>query len=56
VWTLTSEPRLDDPTTPWWHPALMGWQMLVWIAALVLTVPVRRRTAPEPLGDDEVAV
>lgn len=54
VWTLASEPRLDEPSAPAWHRLLMGWQVLVWIAAIVLTVPVRRRATPEPL-DDEVA-
>jgi hypothetical protein len=56
VWTLTPEPQLDRASAPWWHRVVMGWQVLVWIAAIVLTVPVRRRAAPDPLGDDEVLV
>lgn len=55
VWTLSSEPQLNRPAGPWWHRVLMAWQVLLWLAAIILTIPVRRRAAPDPLDDDEVA-
>jgi GT2 family glycosyltransferase len=54
VWTLASAPAADRATAPWWHRPVTALQMLLWLAAIVLTAPVRRRTEPAPLaGDDE---
>lgn len=55
VWTLTPEPTNEASATPWWHRPLIGAQALVWLVAIVLTAPVRRRAAPEPLDDREEA-
>jgi GT2 family glycosyltransferase len=54
VWILAAAPDLDGPSVPWWGRTLIGLQIVLWIAALVLTVPVRRRTDPAPLADEEV--
>jgi MFS family permease len=53
VWTLAPQPRNDTATVPWWHRALIAVQALAWLVAIVLTAPVRRRAAPEPLGEGE---
>lgn len=56
VWTLEPEPDLASPSAPSWHRLVIALQALIWLIAIVLTAPVRRRSAPEPLaGDDEVA-
>ncbi len=55
VWTLTPQPNDDAASPPWWHRGLIGLQALAWLVAIVLTAPVRRRTAPEPLDDEEEA-
>jgi hypothetical protein len=58
VWTLAATPATDQASAPWWHRPLMGLQTLLWLVAIVLTAPVRRRAEPAPLADDdeEVAV
>ena len=56
VWTLTPEPQPPGSSAPWWHPVVTGVQVLVWVVAIVLTAPVRRRAEPEPLVDDETQV
>ena len=56
VWTLLSEPDLGHPTAPAWHRVVIGGQIALWVVAIVLTAPVRRRSEPEPLaGDEEVS-
>ncbi len=55
VWTLSPQPENDSASTPWWHRALIAVQALVWLVAIVLTAPVRRRAAPEPLADQDDA-
>jgi hypothetical protein len=56
VWTLLPEPDLDEPSAPWWHRGVIGVQVALWVVAIVLTAPVRRRAEPEPLADDEEVV
>jgi hypothetical protein len=53
VWVLTPDPVLAEPAAPWWHRVVMGLQITLWLVAIVLTAPVRRRSAPEPLTGDE---
>jgi GT2 family glycosyltransferase len=53
VWVLTPEPDLSQPSAPWWHRLLVAAQVVLWIAAIVLTAPVRRRPAPAPLTEEE---
>ncbi|MEJ7633975.1 glycosyltransferase family 2 protein [Aeromicrobium sp.] len=53
VWTLSSKPGVNTDITPWWHGVLMVLQSLLWLVAIVLTAPVRRRAVPEPLGASE---
>jgi hypothetical protein len=55
VWTLAPQPKNDAASTPWWHRALIGVQVLAWLVAIVLTAPVRRRAVPEPLADQDDA-
>jgi GT2 family glycosyltransferase len=55
VWVLSPEPALEQPAAPWWHRLVMGLQVVLWAVAIVLTAPVRRRSVPEPLVDDEVS-
>jgi hypothetical protein len=56
VWTVTPEPDLTQSSAPWWHRVVMGLQVVLWLAAIILTAPVRRRTDPEPLTDDDEVV
>ncbi|MGA9101518.1 glycosyltransferase family 2 protein [Aeromicrobium sp.] len=55
VWTLTAEPVRSNAAAPLWRLAVSALQMFVWVAAIILTAPVRRRQVPETLGDDEEA-
>ena len=56
VWTLEPQPDLASPSGPSWHRVVIVLQTLLWLIAIVLTAPVRRRSTPEPLtGDEEVA-
>lgn len=51
VWTLSVDPRPQTVATPWWHRPLIGAQASLWLVAIVLTAPVRRRDdVPDPLG------
>lgn len=43
VWTLSADPTLDRAEVPRWRRAVSGVQVLVWLVAVVLTTPVRRR-------------
>lgn len=55
VWTLPDVKQVDEPKAPLWHPIVMGAQIVIWIAAIILTLPVRRRRVGEvPAADDEV--
>ena len=36
-----------------WRLAVSALQVLAWIAAIILTAPVRRREVPEALGADD---
>lgn len=57
VWTVTADPSTDDASAPWWHRPLTALQVLLWLVAIVLTAPVRRRAEPAPLvGDVEEVV
>lgn len=51
VWTLADRAEPARPQAPAWRPALAGAQVLLWLVAIVLTAPVRRRTVD---GDDGV--
>ena len=53
VWTLAVEPVKSDDKAPLWRLAVSALQVFAWIAAIILTAPVRRRPVPEALGDDE---
>ncbi len=52
VWTLSATPAGDTSSAPWWHRPLTGVQVLLWLVAIVLTAPVRRRAEPAPLTGD----
>ncbi|MCW2841234.1 MAG: hypothetical protein JWR55_2717 [Aeromicrobium sp.] len=56
VWVLSPDPDTSEPGAPWWHRVVMGLQVLLWLVAIVLTAPVRRRAAPAPLTGDEEPV
>ncbi|MCW2771180.1 MAG: hypothetical protein JWR27_2613 [Aeromicrobium sp.] len=56
VWTLSAEPHSEDAGAPWWHRGLTIVQILLWLGAIVLTAPVRRRPTPEPLSSDDEEV
>jgi GT2 family glycosyltransferase len=56
VWTLAAAPGGDRADVPWWHRPLVGLQVLLWLAAIVLTAPVRRRAEPAPLPGDVAEV
>ncbi len=47
VWTLDSDPDVNDVAVPWWRRGVAGVQVVVWIVALLLTAPVRRRRRDE---------
>lgn len=55
VWTLVDAPRSEQDSGPLWHPVVTGLQVVAWLVAVVLTLPVRRRDEPDPLGTDEEA-
>ncbi len=56
VWTLAVDPVRSQDQAPVWRLGVSAVQVLVWIAAIILTAPVRRRRVPEALGDDEELV
>ncbi|MGA9716365.1 MAG: glycosyltransferase family 2 protein [Aeromicrobium sp.] len=45
VWTLSSEPTLRDGRVPAWRRVVAGGLVIVWVMAVLLTTPVRRRRA-----------
>ncbi|WP_159085891.1 glycosyltransferase family 2 protein [Aeromicrobium chenweiae] len=53
VWTVTGEPERQRASAPLWHPVVTGLQVLAWLVAIVLTLPVRRRSGPDALAADE---
>ena len=53
VWTLAVDPVRSDGQAPIWRLGVSALQTLSWIAAIVLTAPVRRRHVPEALGTDD---
>jgi GT2 family glycosyltransferase len=52
VWTLPVQPEPAHDGAPWWQRGLVLLQIVVWLGAILLTAPVRRRVQPEPLSDD----
>ncbi|WP_286689699.1 hypothetical protein, partial [Aeromicrobium sp. REDSEA-S38_B2] len=54
VWTLAEPTQPARPEAPAWRPFLAAGQVLLWLVAVVLTAPVRRRpSTPDdtPSGD-----
>ncbi|MET0766675.1 MAG: hypothetical protein ABWY50_03440, partial [Aeromicrobium sp.] len=56
VWTLSGDPQAQHAGAPWWHRGLTIVQILLWLGAIVLTAPVRRRPTPEPLSSEDEEV
>ncbi len=54
VWTLREPPRDADPEGSTWRPVVAGVQLLLWVAAVVLTAPVRRRRTDDVSASGEV--
>src|SRR4029453_6960164 len=55
VWTVSLDPKIERATAPAWHRPLIAGLLGLWLVAIVLTAPRRRREEPEPLEDEEVA-
>ncbi len=55
VWTIDGEPGPVGQGPSWWRVGLGALQAGVWLLALVLTAPVRRRPEPEPYADEVAA-
>lgn len=53
VWTLSLDAGNRGSAVPAWHRGVIGAQILLWLVAIVLTAPVRRRPGPQPLAHDE---
>lgn len=53
VWTLVDKPAADRSTAPLWHSLVIGLQILIWVIAIVLTLPVRRRGAVSGVDAEE---
>lgn len=56
VWTLSINPGNPRVSAPWWHRAVTGAQLLLWIAAIIMTAPVRRRAVADVPGESEEEV
>ena len=54
VWTLSITPGHPRLSAPWWHRGLTGVQLLLWITAIIMTAPVRRRSLTDELDDFEL--
>jgi hypothetical protein len=54
VWTLQDTPQVVDPDGPAWRPPLAAVQVVLWILAVVLTAPVRRRRTDADIPAEEV--
>ncbi|MEH3033046.1 MAG: glycosyltransferase family 2 protein [Aeromicrobium erythreum] len=52
VWTLDATPRRPEVSAPVWHPLVTGLQGVVWVVAVVMTAPVRRRPVVEDVPED----
>lgn len=54
VWTLAVDPDLSAAEVPWWRQVTSVLHVLVWLAAVVLVTPVRRRPEyGEQVDDDD---
>ncbi len=53
VWFLSGKPNTARADGPAWHWMLGTGQAVLWVAAIVLTAPVRRRHVPVALGDED---
>jgi hypothetical protein len=53
VWTLAVRPVRAHEEAPVWRWGLAAAEIFVWVAAIILTAPVRRRRIPDALGDEE---
>jgi hypothetical protein len=53
VWTLSLTPGNPHVSAPWWHNAVTAVELLLWIAAIIMTAPVRRRDLTEELEGSE---
>ncbi|MDX6277237.1 MAG: hypothetical protein QOJ72_1365, partial [Nocardioidaceae bacterium] len=56
VWTLSIAPAHPDVSAPWWHRGVTGLQLVLWLAAIVMTAPVRRRVDELDEAEEEVTV
>jgi GT2 family glycosyltransferase len=56
VWTLSITPKDPQVSAPWWHNAVTAVELLLWIAAIIMTAPVRRRDLTEELEGSEEGV
>ncbi len=54
VWTLSAQPARGDDQAAVWRWGVATLQALLWVAAIILTAPVRRRHVPEALDDEMV--
>lgn len=43
AWTFVDDPTVTTAAVPWWRRVVTGIQLVLWLVAIVLTVPVRRR-------------
>ncbi|MFI5427583.1 hypothetical protein ACHMWU_13335 [Aeromicrobium sp. UC242_57] len=56
VWTMVDEPGADTTRAPLWHPVVTGLQVVLWLVAIVMSLPVRRRrTGSVAVPEEEVA-
>ncbi|MGA8988523.1 glycosyltransferase family 2 protein [Aeromicrobium sp.] len=53
VWTLAAEPDLTSAAPSVWHRIVVVLQALVWVVAIVMTAPIRRRADPDVSVDGE---
>lgn len=53
VWTSTVEPDRAEPTSPLWRVLVGAVQVVLWLVAIVMTAPVRRRADARPAGVEE---
>lgn len=53
VWTLSIKPGHPSVSAPWWHRAVTGAQLLLWVVAIIMTAPVRRRAVDEEFDESE---
>lgn len=53
VWTVVDASAASDPDGPGWRPWVAALHLVVWLVAIVLTAPVRRRATA--VDDEEVS-